>query len=583
MGAFYLTRIPSAESAPHPDVPGDTAIRAWFSREGFAAPGVLEKGGWRLYVFPKIAAPAANVHRAVDGDFCALTGTVLYRGQTGEAALARLLRDERGSGIDWREAFGQYALLIGTGGTIRLITDPLGIYPVWHDDDFKAVSSSFLAVVNAAGRLSADPQCVYEYVFQGTTYGDRTLFREVRLHGSRNRIEFGKDAKVAPYHAPLPREERNAPIEAHLERCLGNLGRYYDGIASAFGDGVDTALSGGYDSRLTLALLRSRGLRPSVHVYGRAEDSDVRIARAVAEGENFPLEHVDKGVAARIPEDAFAEIVGKNLLAFQGHPADGIFENGSDIATRIQRCAGGRVALNGGGGEIFRNFFYLPDRSFSVRDLLWTFYSAFDPAWCTAAFDERVYLANLGRKVKRVLDTDSDRLSRTDIEAVYPLFRCRYWMGKNNSVNNRLGPALTPFIDANVVPDALAVPLRYKNSGRFEARLIARTDPALATYLSDYGHSFADAPPLCRRLRDRLTYARPPRLRRLAFRIKNRHAPDPPYWLTKPYYARIVDPDLPFMRQFFRIGQVNSLEQLNRILTLEVLFQHTRPEAVRTA
>ena len=155
-------------------------------------------------------------------------------------------------------------------------------------------------------------------------------------------------------------------------------------------------------------------------------------------GADHRLEHVDKGDTPRVPEDAFAAIVEQNLMAFQGHPADGIFENGTDLATRLQCCAGGRVALNGGGGEVFRNFFYLPDRSFSVKELLWTFYGAFNPAWCSAAFDEGIYLSNLAQKMKRVLDLDGDRLSRVDIEAVYPLFRCRYWMGKNNSVNSNV-------------------------------------------------------------------------------------------------------------------------------------------------
>lgn len=582
MGAFYLTRRPTEDGAPGVAAPTATDIPAWFAREGFEAPQIADAGPWRLYVFPKIAAPVANIHRADDGGFCAVTGTILYRGATGAAALARLYADDRGAGIDWREAFGQYALLLGDGDSIRLLTDPLGIYPVWHDEDITAVSSSFLAVVNAAARLNADPQCIYEYVFQGTTYGDRTLFREIRLHGARNRIVFGNDVTVDAYHPPLVREMRDGPIEEHLDRCLSNLGRYYDAIGSAFGDRVDTALSGGYDSRLTLALLRSRGLNPSVHVYGHENDADVRIARAVAHGEGFPLEHIDKGDAPPPSRDAFAKIVERNLMSFQGHPADGIFENGTDLATRMERCANGRVALNGGGGEVFRNFFYLPDRAFSVRQLLWTFYGAFDPTWCTGAFDEQVYLANLGRKVKRVLGIEYDRLRRTDIEALYPLFRCRYWMGKNNSVNNRLGPALTPFIDANIVPDAVAIPLRYKNSGRFEARLIARVSKALASYPSDYGHAFDTDPPLARRLKDKLTYARPPRLRRMTFRVKNRHPAERPAWLREDYISRVIDPTLPYMRQFFRIERINNLDQYNRILTLETLFQHTRPVTARS-
>ncbi len=118
-----------------------------------------------------------------------------------------------------------------------------------------------------------------------------------------------------------------------------------------------------------------------------------------------------------VPSDAFAAIFERNLFGFQGHPADGVFENGTVLATRLRRCAGGRVALNGG-GKVFRNFLYLPNRSFTAGQLLWMFKGALDPEWCTGAFDENVYLSNLGKKVKCVLDVESDRLTHTDIEAL---------------------------------------------------------------------------------------------------------------------------------------------------------------------
>ncbi len=147
-----------------------------------------------------------------------------------------------------------------------------------------------------------------------------------------------------------------------------------------------------------------------------------------------------------------------------------------------------------------------------------------------------------------------------------------YWMGKNNSVNNRLGPALIPFIDVNVVPDALRLPLRYKNSRMFEARMIREISPSRAKHLSDYGHSFDVDPPLARRLRHRMVFLRPPR-RRLSFRIKNRSLPGLPYWLTRDYTGRVIDPEMPVMRRFLGMDRVNNADHLNGIYSLEYLFQ----------
>lgn len=578
MGAFFLTPTHHI-SADGAVLPSDSDVRGWFTEEGFAAPIVRETGRWRLYVFPSIGSPAVNLYDDEDGGFCAITGTVLYRGTTGETALPLVLRDIKAGGLDAGEIYGQYAIITSIGGVLSLQTDPIGIYPVWHNDEQTACSSSFLAVARATPTLNIDPQCVYEYVFQGTTYGGRTLFREVRVRDCLSLATFGDIVTHEILHQPISEQPDSAPLAEQTDRNLANLDKYYDALVAAFGDRIDTALSGGYDSRLTLALLRARDVTPAVHVYGAPDDGDVVVARDVAAGEGFDIEHVDKSTAPRVAPDAFAQIVHRNMLSFQGHPADGIFDNGDDLRTRLDRCQGGRVALNGGGGEIFRNFFYLPDRRFHVRELLWSFYGAFDPGWCTDAFNERVYLSNMAQKVKRVLGKDGDKLDRVDVEAVYPQFRCRYWMGKNNSVNNRLGPALTPFIDANIVPDALRIPLKYKNSGLFEARLIRTVSPSLARYMSDYGHNFAEDPPPARLFKDLLVRLRPPRLRRLSFRLKNRRAPDKPYWLTAPYLGQVIDPTAPRMSRFFHIERVNHLDQLNRIYTLEYLFDQLQPVA----
>ena len=136
--------------------------------------------------------------------------------------------------------------------------------------------------------------------------------------------------------------------------------------------------------------------------------------------------------------------------------------------------------LNGGGGEIFRNFFYLPDRPYSTKRFLWSFYNRFDPALCSERFDQVAYYRALAAKVKKAAGTTKDRLTRKEIEFLYVGFRCRYWMGRNNGVNNALGYALTPFIDANVVPDANISPLKYKNSGKLEAAMIRQISPSLA-------------------------------------------------------------------------------------------------------
>ena len=179
-----------------------------------------------------------------------------------------------------------------------------------------------------------------------------------------------------------------------MDQVLAALNPVFDSIVNCAGDCIDTAISGGYDSRLILALLRARGVRPRLHVYGTDRDPDVRIAKQICAGEGLKLEHVDKSRLRFTPEDR-ADAIERNYLYFDGYPIDGIFDSGIDLATRATRMSDGHLLLNGGGGEIFRNFYYLADRDYRIRELLYAFYSSFDPADCSEAFDESEYYGRL--------------------------------------------------------------------------------------------------------------------------------------------------------------------------------------------
>jgi asparagine synthase (glutamine-hydrolysing) len=231
--------------------------------------------------------------------------------------------------------------------------------------------------------------------------------------------------------------------------------------------------------------------------------------------------------------------------------------------------------LNGGGGEIFRNFFYLPDRPMTAEALVWSFYNRYDPATCTGAFDESTYLRRLADKVDAALGTAGRRLTRTDVERAYPLFRCRFWMGRNNSVNNRIGPAMTPLADLAPVQAAIRVPLGLKNDGVFEAGLIAAVDRALAGYATDQGYDLLGPPPARQRLTSWLTRQRPPWLRRYSFRVQHRRMERAlPAVLSPAYLETVLDTSFPNMSAFFHVDRINSPDQVNRLCSLEYLFQH---------
>lgn len=569
MGAFFILRTDDGQA------PADLRQRclAHFEAAGFGQPQEIAANGWHVTVYSKLQGGAPQVHFIDNDNFAFATGTLIYKRKYGAAALAEIFAEFDGSEFDPRDLHGAFALGVCKSGKFTLSTDLLGVYHVYRDQAWSVISSSFLAVLATVDRPKLSKQGVYEYVFQAATYGPKTLVDQILSFDCHNYVELGEMIRfrlMPEIHHP---DRESGTFEEHLERSLTVLRNWFCDVVACFGHNIDTALSAGYDSRLILALLREQGILPRVHVYGAAGDSDVEIAKRIAAGERIPILHVDKRVKGPPDPDDFADIVARNCLAFDGLPADGILDNGTDLATRTERAAGGALALNGGGGEIFRNFFYLPDRPYSIKHFIWTFYSQYDPDACTEEFSERKYRKGLAGAICHALGRNVEILDRRDIEFLYAGFRCAYWMGSNNSTNNRFGYFLTPFVEHHVVAAALKIPIQFKNHGRFEAELIRAAGPLLAQYPSAYGHDFVGPIPFSHQLKDWLTILRPPWMRRYSFRIKTRLSPTPrPPLLRNGYISRVIDPAFPLLSKYLKPDRLRDNAQFARACTLEYLL-----------
>ncbi|MCL4745845.1 MAG: hypothetical protein KJZ83_10555, partial [Burkholderiaceae bacterium] len=290
-------------------------------------------------------------------------------------------------------------------------------------------------------------------------------------------------------------------------------------ISRAFGTRIHSALSGGFDSRLIVAALRSAGATPRLHVYGAPGDDDVRIASQAAGAIGVAIEHIDKSELDRtLPAPDEAHLL-RQCAFFDGIPIDGVFDRGADRLTRIRQSAGGFVALNGGGGEIFRNFFYLHDRAFSAAQVVRAFYSNWIAAAVRSRVDRRDYFDYMVDAIERSVGA-SGAMPRQAVELIYPLFRVRYWMARNNSIAARSGSFLTPLVDPELVRLCCALPLGWKDYGRFEAALLTRLDPVLAGVALSYGFTPRAGPHRTYRAKMWFQQRRPPWLREKSARLR---------------------------------------------------------------
>jgi asparagine synthase (glutamine-hydrolysing) len=564
MGAFFLLR----RGHPHFERRRE-ALLGELAAQGFAAPKRFEAAGSQIHLYPKVSVDDANWYALSADCFCLATGTFFYRGAIGAPALERFLADFEPPTIPWDDICGQFCLIVAKRGAVHVFTDRMGLFKVYRNADGSLLSSSFLAMVAATERRTIQRQALYEYIFLGAPYGERTVFAEVQTADPDRAIVFDRSGIATRPHARIPFGFDDLSFEEALGINLANLRRYFDTVTRPFGDRVSTAITSGYDSRLILALLRERGVKPYVYVYGTENDLDVQIARRIAEGEGFPLAHTNRSAGPKVELDRFPALVEANYRFFDGYPLDGVFDNGSDVRTRYERCRDGALPLNGIGGEHFRRP-DLPNRPYGVRDLVWRFYSRIYATAVTAAFSEEEYCEALERDIRRLLGTAEDPLPRSAVALLPPGLEHRYWAGRNSSINNRVGYALQPFCDLAIVRSAIRVPIAHRWYGGIQAAMIRAVDPRLAAYDSRHGFAFADPPPLKTVVREWRAAMLPP----VQFRyFYSGRADELPYWLERPYIGAMLDASFPYLRRFFRIESVRNARYYNRICTLEYLFE----------
>jgi asparagine synthase (glutamine-hydrolysing) len=301
----------------------------------------------------------------------------------------------------------------------------------------------------------------------------------------------------------------------------------------------------------------------------------VKIAREIGKAQGFAVEWVDKEAMRNVSPEEFPAFVDRNFGEYDGLPNYGeLFENGSNGDARNARHRGGAMSVSGGCGEVFRNFFYLPDRRFSAAAVARTFFARYSKTDVTACFDERTFLRSIEGKIAASLDREGDRsrLPRALVEQVYPRVRCRALFGREISLESRFGAYLMPFLDHQLVAEAMKLPLELKNSGIFEARLLCSIDPQLAQLPSAYGHDFAGPPDWRHRLSEWSTRVRPIALRQRSYAIRRRLGPvadEHGGLLSSEYMGRVVDLEFPAMRRFFRTDRITDSGMMRRIANLE--------------
>lgn len=537
----------------------------------------IQLGKYELVLFQDQNQSKPAFFLQPNGDFIAALGSLLYDGEPAPNCLPALLAEFSPETFAWEGLLGTHVLLIKKDGALHVCGDGLGANGIFTDADHTVWSNSFLALLELIKPKTFDIQACYEYVTNGAIFGDRSLVEGVsRLPADSLLILKDQVPEVRQRPSPISTRplDHLRTLDAIADYHVKQLEQVFEPLARNYADRIRLSFSGGFDSRLMLANLIKFGARPSLFVYGDKHDEDVRIAQRISKGEGLPLECIDKST---IPAPGLDEFVGeteKNLFAFDGWKVETpLFDFGADREDRTGRHHDGQIPLNGSLGEIYRNFFYIPDGPSSTGAVVSTFYSRYDRKAFTERFSEDAYRAAMQAAMREAIGTESDRLMRSQVEEIYPKFRGRFWTGRDAQINQRFGPMFFPYLEPAAISDTAKIPIRFKDLGYLQGRMIGQINGRLANYPSDYGFALNGKRPLKYRLKTYLGTKRPAALRKLSFRMTHREAQPHSGALAPEYLTQVIDLEFPIMRTLFHIGQVNSSTQYGLIATLEYLGQ----------
>ena len=567
MGAFFLLLGENHESNKI------SIAENVFKDKGLKLNKKITKPGFTVLVYKKKYLNNENFLEIGNEDFVISTGTMIYKGKKGRGALECLYNDFSGSNEYEKDLRGNFSFILFKKGELFFSQDGLGYYPVYCNDEMSLISSSFLAVSKCTEGKKISVQELYEYILNGQFVSDRTFIKGIKL--TDHKVKW----RLIPEKSALKRISLGDIIPSkslvnHLESSQEILTEIFSSITDAFGSSLTSALSGGYDTRLVLAVLRNLGVTPRLYVYGNELSKDVRIAKMISQGENLILDHIDKAqMTERKSPEEYRDLLKEHFYLFDGCGGLGAFDDGTDMATRKRRiCDGDKELLhiNGAGGEIFREIWYVWNKNIKLDDFIKIRFDLNDFSFCGRHFNTNEYFLNLKNKLKDIYKIDRDWISRQELELMFPLLRNRL-AAINCSINNQFSYSILPYMERDLVLQSYSIPVKYKEHGFFQNELMKHFDPELSKYNSQYGINFYNKISMKKKLTDSFFKIIP-----IAFRpfLKDKKRKlTLPYYMEEKYIKEVFGSEEFILKDYLNLERIKDKNMLSRAMTVEIFLR----------
>ncbi len=537
--------------------------------------GEFDLGSHHLYLYKKRFYSATNFLIAKDDVFVASTGSLFYKGNSGVDALRAIADDFLANKKIENHFKGHFFVILKTNSNIYIFTDYYGIYPVYHNFNMSVISSSFLICAELSPQLSISKNELFEYLFNGFWYGKQTLFNEILLLKDKGITNL--TTNVFQSFSP----DLELVITGSTDRIVASitekLSAHFIELVSAY-EILRSGLSGGYDSRLLLAILLKLNKRPELYVNGIPGSTDITCAQAIVKGLGLQMDIVYFYEAYGMALANTQEFFLNRFFFFDGLGAGGIFDNYSDLEYRLLNPGSSFALLNGAGGEIYREAWNLPNRSFTLDSFISSRYERPGMERYLVNYTKSAYLSHIKTKTIHNLGKEVNKLNRIDVEKLHPArYKAIHFIMSSLS---KLNPFIMPFYEPSLIEQSVSIPIAAKYFGKLNKALISHFFAELTRFQSSYGYSFAQNVPKKIALKESIFTNMPLSLRPFLKNFKkskrlpvNQFGTD---LLAKPIIDEMIPGNLEYLPDYMRIDLISDVGLKSRALTLEFLFRYLK-------
>ena len=426
-------------------------------------------------------------------------GTISYKGMPFDMGFEQLASDLIHKKLDKKNLFGHFTIIQVdlNNNIIHFYFDEAGYgAPFVIDNSF--ISSSFLSCIDNLNELELDKESIFETIYTGCYFNGKTTFKEIRKITKNEIWETNRfKIKFSQVEQSIPKERLRSREEAQTS-VINDLNSYFKKWKPQIEElSADLGLSSGYDSRMMLCFLEKNYKKKyQVHTYWKQKkDFDNQIAEELAKKVDLPL--------IRIPikdRDGLTDIEFDEMLQDAMNYYDGLFPVNHGWVReyrtskhRSKILQNTRFGFSGLSGEQYRNDFNLLNRKITINYLInnLVLEDKNHEILKSTLYAKKGFEIIKESIIKSLdLEIKSNRVSRSVVQRYY----CEMWVpggpGIRNRVENNLTFFLSPFTERYHQKRSYSL-LKYLGfGGNFQAEIINRLNPSLASIMSDYGFSF---------------------------------------------------------------------------------------------